>query len=194
MRQGLVALGLVAGDAVAVFDFRKGDDVGIKTVYGRDNLALLVLEGLRGISTAGRAALDGDRVAVHVIVGAAAVLLAKGGEVVQYVEGTNGVFAFDVECVQFLFAGVFPGNRQIAACRIARYRCGGLVAPLFMGVTHDDRVLESYLVSGAQGLDGLRVVLRDIWQRGGLVRLEVVFRAAIVQRDQLGGVGSGEFL
>ena len=40
--QGLIALGEVAGDGVAIFDFGKADDIGIEAVDGGDDFALLV--------------------------------------------------------------------------------------------------------------------------------------------------------
>jgi len=61
-----------------------------------------------------------------------------------------------------------------------------------MREAHDDWVLESHGIGGAQGLDGLGIILGDIGQWSVLVGLEIVAGAAIVQGDQLIGVVLGQ--
>ena len=190
--EGLIALGEVTGDGVAIFDFGKADDVGIEAVDGGDNLALLVFQRGLGIGPAGLAAVDGDLIALAVGVGAAAEFLAQGGEVVQHVEGADGVLALDViDGVELGRAGILPRDGQVCALGVAGDRGGGLEAPLLMREAHDDGVLESHGIGGAQGLDGLGIILGDVRQRGILVGLEIVAGAAVIQGDQLIGVVLG---
>ena len=63
-----------------------------------------------------------------------------------------------------------------------------------MREAHDDGVLEGHGIGGAQGLDGLGIILGDIGQRSVLVGLEIVAGAAVIQGDQLFGVVLGELL
>ena len=148
-----------------------------------------------GIGAAGLTAVDGDLIALAVGVGAAAEFLAQGGEVVQHVEGADGVLALDViDGVELGRAGVLPRDGQVCALGVAGDRGGGLEAPLLMREAHDDRVLESHGIGGAQGLDGLGIILGDVRQRGILVGLEIVAGAAVIQGDQLIGVVLGELL
>ena len=148
-----------------------------------------------GIGAAGLAAVDGDLIALAVGVGAAAEFLTQGGEVVQHVEGADGVLALDViDGVEFGRAGVLPRDGQVCARGVAGDRGGGLEAPLLMREAHDDGVLEGHGIGGAQGLDGLGIILGDIGQRSVLVGLEIVAGAAVIQGDQLFGVVLGELL
>ena len=125
-----------------------------------------------GIGAAGLAAIDGDLIALAIGVGTAAEFLAQGGEVVQNVEGTDGVFALDIiDGAQLSLAGVLPRDGQVRALGSAGNRGGGLEAPLLMRKAYDDRVLEGDGVGGAQGFDGVGIILGDIWQRGFLVGL-----------------------
>ena len=192
--QSVIALVDVAGDGVAVFDLGQGDDVSVEAVDGGDDLGLLVRQGRSGPRTTGRAAVDGDWVAVLVLVAGAAKLLAEGDEVVKDVECADGVVTLDVYAALDGCAGIFPGDGQVSAGGVAGDRCGGLEAPGVVRVVNDDGVLEFDVVRGAQRLDGRAAILRDVGQWGVLVRLHVVLRAGVVEDDEAFLVGRSELL
>ena len=184
-RQGFVTALHVAGDGRGVLDFLEAEDVDVEAVDGGHDLGLLVGEGGLGPGAADRAVVGADRGAVHVGVGAAAVLvLAQGGEVVENVEGGHGVLALDgVHRAQFGGPGLGPGDRQVGGGVVAGDRLGRLEAPEVVVEVDDDRVLEAHGVTGADGLVDAAVD-GEVGQRGGLVGAAVVAGAAVVQGDE----------
>ena len=184
--QRLVALRLIAGHAVGVFDLREAKHVSVQLVNRRDNLRLLILECLLGKGAADLATVRRDRGAVNIVVRLAALLVfTQAAEVVQHVEEADGVVTLNsVRHVVGGLAGILPRDRQLLCRILAGDRLQRLESPLVKGVIHNNVSLELHLVARADGFDAV-VRRQDVRQGGVLVGAEVVAGAAVVKRDKL---------
>ena len=185
--QRIVALGDVARDGRVVFNLGQAENVRVQLVNSGDDLRLLVLEGFLAVRAAHVAVVGADLGAVLVGVGlASGLVLAQGGEVVQHVEETDGVVAFDgVRHVVGRRARILPRDRQFLGGVLPGDRLQRLETPLVEGVVDHHVGLEVHLIAGA---DRLHTVVGgdEVRQRRVLVGAEVVAGAAVVEVHNLG--------